>query len=128
MGNKFNTPTEQYILLKTPCQAALGSETGFPLWGEKKARIRARRFRFFRALFSSRFREKSSGAHLWSITNTKHSTIIRKNLKSLLVMPIGIRTSCLMKKTGGKKSCDTIPLNILIGETRRAVTSIMPLL
>jgi hypothetical protein len=45
----------------------LGSETGFPLWGEEKARIRA--FFFFRALFSlpcrAREREKSAGAHLW---------------------------------------------------------------
>jgi hypothetical protein len=63
----------------------LGSETGFSLWGEEKARIRAfffraRRFRFFSrsfffALSRSYFgfalagakaqkREKSAGAHL----------------------------------------------------------------
>jgi hypothetical protein len=44
MGHNFNIPTELYILQKTlafPCQAAAGSETGFPLWGEEKARIRA---------------------------------------------------------------------------------------
>jgi hypothetical protein len=39
----------------------LGSKTGFPLWVGEKARIRtfffcARRFRFFCAYFSSRFR------------------------------------------------------------------------
>jgi hypothetical protein len=39
-----------------PCQAAFGSETGFPLWVEEKARIRsfffcARRFGFFPCSF-----------------------------------------------------------------------------
>ncbi len=43
----------------SPCRAALGSETGFPLWVEEKAQIhafffRAWRFRFFCAFFLSR--------------------------------------------------------------------------
>jgi hypothetical protein len=45
-----------------------------------------------------------------SITSTSNSTIIRKNLKSFLGMPIGTRRSCLMKKTGHEKSRDTVPL------------------
>jgi hypothetical protein len=41
MGHKFKTPTELYISylrpLHSPCQAALGSETRFPLWGGGKS-------------------------------------------------------------------------------------------
>jgi hypothetical protein len=45
-----------------------------------------------------------------SITNTNNSTNIRKNLKLFLCMPIGTRSSCMIKKTGDKKSCDTVLL------------------
>ena len=66
-----NLPTELSYSkpLLSPCRAALGSETGFSLWGEEKREyalffFRARRFRFFsshfRALFWLRARERES--------------------------------------------------------------------
>ncbi len=45
-----------------------------------------------------------------SITNTNNSTNIRKNSKLFLCMPIGTRSSCMIKKTGDEKSRDTVPL------------------
>ena len=48
-----------------------------------------------------------------SITNSNISTNIRTNSKSFLGMSTGIRRSCLMKKTGDKKSRDTVPLSSL---------------
>jgi hypothetical protein len=49
--------------------------------------------------------------HPWGvIMNMNNSTNIQKNSKSLLGMPVGTRRSCLMKKTGGKNSRDTVPL------------------
>jgi hypothetical protein len=39
----------------SPCRSALGFETGFPLWGEDKARIRAFFFRAWRFRFFSGF-------------------------------------------------------------------------
>jgi hypothetical protein len=47
-----------------------------------------------------------------SITNTNNSTNICLDSKSFLGMPIGTRRSCLMKKTGGQKSRDTVPLSM----------------
>jgi hypothetical protein len=44
--------------------------------------------------------------------NTNNSTNIRKNSKSFLGMPIETRRSCLMKKTGHKKSRDTSPVQV----------------
>jgi hypothetical protein len=46
-----------------------------------------------------------------SITHMNNSTNIRKNTKSFLGMPIGTRRSCMMIKTGGEKSRDTVPLS-----------------
>ncbi len=46
-----------------------------------------------------------------SITNSNNSSNIRKNSKSFLGVSNGTRRRCLMKKTRGKKSRDTIPLN-----------------
>jgi hypothetical protein len=47
-----------------------------------------------------------------AITNTNNSTNIQKNSKSVLGMPIGTMRRCLMKKTGHKKSRDTVPLTL----------------
>ncbi len=46
-----------------------------------------------------------------SITNWNNSSNIRKNSKSFLGVSNGTRRRCLMKKTGVKKSRDTVPLN-----------------
>jgi hypothetical protein len=45
-----------------------------------------------------------------SITNSNNSSNIRKNSKSFLGVSNGTRRRCLMKKTGVKKSRDTVPL------------------
>jgi hypothetical protein len=48
-----------------------------------------------------------------SITNSNNFSNIRKNSKSFLGVSNGTRRRCLMKKTRGKKSRDTIPLSLL---------------
>jgi hypothetical protein len=48
-----------------------------------------------------------------SITNTNNFTNIRKNSKIFPGMSIGTRRSCLMKKTGHEKSCDTVLLKFI---------------
>jgi hypothetical protein len=52
-----------------------------------------------------------------SITNTNNSTNIRKNSKLFLGMLIGIRKSCLMKKTEDEKSRDNVPLSFYTSQS-----------
>jgi hypothetical protein len=47
-----------------------------------------------------------------SIMNTKNSTNIIKSSKSFLDVPIWTMRSCLIKKTGDEKACDS-PFNLL---------------
>jgi hypothetical protein len=49
-----------------------------------------------------------------SITNTNNSANMWKNSKLCLGMPLGTRRNCLRKKTRDKKSCDTVPLRLVL--------------
>ncbi len=59
-----------------------------------------------------------------SIKNSNNSSNIRKNSKSFLGVSNGTRRRCLMKKTGVKKSRDTVPLKVeFLGEFKSILYS-----